>query len=268
VASIGDPAFAETLARAIASELAAVGCTLNFAPVLDVNTCPRNPVIGDRAFGAEPEVCARFGVAWIRGLESAGLLAAAKHFPGHGDTSSDSHFELPVVRQSLQRLERVELAPFRAAIAAGVGVMMTAHVVYPALDPALPATLSRAICTELRERLGFHGMLLTDDLEMRAVADRWSIGEAAVGAVAAGCDGLLICHGEAAQETALEALIRECERSPAFAARCEQAWSRVLTARRRARARPTTDSEVMRIVGGSQSRLAALEIEARLGLRP
>jgi beta-N-acetylhexosaminidase len=268
VASIGDPAFAETLAGAVASELAAVGCTLNFAPVLDVNTCPDNPVIGDRAFGAEPEVCARFGMAWIRGLESAGLLAAPKHFPGHGDTSSDSHFDLPVVHQSLERLERVELAPFRAAIAAGVGVMMTAHVVYPALDPDLPATLSAAICTELRERLGFHGMLLSDDLEMRAVADTWPIAEAAVAAVAAGCDGLLVCHGEAAQEMALEALIRESERSPAFAARCEQARGRVLTARRRTRVHPASDAEVTRIVGGSESRLAALQIEARLQLRP
>jgi beta-N-acetylhexosaminidase len=268
VARIGDPAFAETLARAVACELAAVGCTLNFAPVLDVNTCARNPVIGDRAFSDEPEVCSQFGTAWIRGLERAGVLAVPKHFPGHGDTSSDSHFDLPIVRQSLERLESVEFVPFRAAIDAGVGVMMTAHVVYPALDPGLPATLSPAICTELRERLGFQGMLVSDDLEMRAVADTWPIGEAAVAAVAAGCDALLICHEEAAQEMALEALVRECERSPAFADRCDQARRRVLAARRRARAQPATDAEVMRIVGGSESRLAAVQIEARLRLRP
>lgn len=267
VASLGDPAFAETLARAVASEIVAVGCTINFAPVLDVHTCADNPVIGDRAFGADAEVCARFGTAWIRGLESAGLLATPKHFPGHGDTSSDSHFDLPIVRQPLERLERVELAPFRAAIADGVLAMMTAHVVYPALDPVLPATLSPAICTELRERVGFRGMLLSDDLEMRAVADRWPIGEAAVAAVAAGCDGVLVCHGEGAQETALEALTRESERSPAFAARCAQARERVLAARRAVRARPASDADVTRIVGGVESRLAALQIEERRRLK-
>jgi beta-N-acetylhexosaminidase len=264
LASTGDTAFAEKVANAVALELAAVGCTINFAPVLDVNTCPRNPVIGDRAFGADPEVCAQFGAAWIRGLEGAGLLAAAKHFPGHGDTSTDSHFELPVVDQSLARLERIELAPFRAAIDAGIGAMMTAHVVYSALDPTLPATLSPLICTSLRERLGFRGMLLSDDLEMRAVADRWAIGDAAVAAVAAGCDALLVCHGEGAQEAALEAMVRESERSPTFTARCEQARARVLEARSRVRVQPPSDAEVTRVVGGAESRLIAHQIARRL----
>jgi beta-N-acetylhexosaminidase len=263
LAGTGDTAFAEKIAHAVALELAAVGCTINFAPVLDVNTCPRNPVIGDRAFSADAEVCAQFGTAWIRGLESAGLLAAAKHFPGHGDTSTDSHFDLPVVDQSLARLERVELAPFRAAIDAGVRAMMTAHVVYSALDPGLPATLSHLICTSLRERLGFRGMLLSDDLEMRAVADRWAIGDAAIAAVAAGCDALLICHGEDAQETALEAMVRESERSPTFTARCEQARARVLGARSHVRVQPASDSEITRVVGGAESRLTALQIAER-----
>ena len=264
LASSADTDQAETIARAVAAELAAVGCTINFAPVLDVNTCARNPVIGDRAFGADAEVCARFGTAWIRGIESAGLLAAPKHFPGHGDTSTDSHFDLPVVRQSVERLERVELAPFRAAIDAGVRVMMTAHVVYPALDQDLPATLSRVICTSLRERLGFRGMLLSDDLEMRAIVDRWSIADAAIAAIAAGCDALLVCHGEDAQETALEALVRESERSPVFTARCEQARSRVLFARSLARVKPPSDAEVTRVVGGAESRTVALQIAALL----
>jgi|HubBroStandDraft_1064217.scaffolds.fasta_scaffold11531_2 beta-N-acetylhexosaminidase len=267
LAGTGDTGFAETIAHAVASELAAVGCTINFAPVLDVNTCPCNPAIGDRAFGADAEVCAQFGTAWIRGIESAGLLAAAKHFPGHGDTSTDSHFDLPVVDQSLARLERVELAPFRAAIDAGVRAMMTAHVVYPALDPGLPATLSRLICTSLRERLGFRGMLLSDDLEMRAVADRWGIGDAAIAAVAAGCDALLICHGEDAQEAALEAMVRESERSPTFTARCEQARARVRRARSHVRVQPGSDSEVTRVVGGSESRLTALQIAEKFPLR-
>jgi beta-N-acetylhexosaminidase len=264
LARFGDTVQAETVAHAVAAELAAVGCTINFAPVLDVNTCTRNAVIGDRAFGADAEVCARFGTAWIRGIERAGLLAAPKHFPGHGDTSTDSHFDLPVVHQSAERLERVELAPFRAAIDAGVRAMMTAHVVYPALDHERPATLSRIICTVLRERLGFHGMLLSDDLEMRAIVDRWSIGDAAIAAIAAGCDALLVCHGEDSQEAALEALVRESERSPVFAARCEQARARVLFARSLARVNPPSDSEVTRVVGGAESRTVALQIAALL----
>ena len=152
VASWGDAAFAERIARGVGVELAALGITIDFAPVLDVNTCPENPVIGDRAFGADAATCAEFGVAWIRGLQSAGVLACGKHFPGHGDTSKDSHVDLPVVDQTRERLDRVELVPFRAAAAAGVATLMTAHVVYPALDPDRPATLSRAVCTELRER--------------------------------------------------------------------------------------------------------------------
>jgi beta-N-acetylhexosaminidase len=264
IASFGDPSLAETIAQTVAKELAAVGCTINFAPVLDVDTGRSNPVIGDRAFSPDAAICAQFGAAWIRGLESAGLLAAPKHFPGHGDTSSDSHVELPVVHQSLERLERVELVPFRAAIACGVGAMMTAHVVYPALDPSLPATLSTAICTELRERLGFQGMLLSDDLQMGAVANRWPIGDAAVAAVTAGCDALLVCHGEDAQEAALEALAREAERSSAFAARCRQARARVVGARSRVVAKPASDSDIGRIVGGYESRLVALQIETKL----
>jgi beta-N-acetylhexosaminidase len=263
--SVGDPPLAETVAHAVGLELAAVGCTINFAPVLDVNTCAHNPVIGDRAFSSDPEVCARFGVAWIRGLERAGVLATPKHFPGHGDTSSDSHLDLPIVQQPLERLERVEMAPFRAAIACGVRTMMTGHVVYTSLDPALPATLSPAVCTRLRERLGFEGVLLSDDLQMRAVADTWSVAEAAIMAIAAGCDGLLICHGEDAQETAFEALTREAERSTAFAARCEQAHARVRAARSRVLARPASNSDIARIVGGAESKRAAREIAARLG---
>jgi len=120
VASWGDTALAERIARAAGTELAALGFTIDFAPVLDVNTCPQNPVIGDRAFGDDPDTCARFGAAWVRGLQASGLLACGKHFPGHGDTSKDSHVDLPVVNQPLDRLERVELVPFRAAVEAGV----------------------------------------------------------------------------------------------------------------------------------------------------
>jgi len=265
VASWGDAGLAERIARAVGTELAAIGFTIDFAPVLDVNTCAENPVIGDRAFGDDPDTCARYAGAWIRGLQSAGILACGKHFPGHGDTSKDSHLDLPVVDQPALRIERVELAPFRAAVAAGVASMMTAHVVYPALDADRPATLSEAICTRLRATLGYDGMLVSDDLEMRAIADRWSIEDAAVQAVAAGCDALLVCWSHEKQERAVDALVLEAERSAAFRARCEEACERTMAARRRATARALDDDGIARVLGGRESLSVREEIARRLG---
>jgi beta-N-acetylhexosaminidase len=265
VASWADETLAERIARGVGNELAALGFTIDFAPVLDVNTCSHNPVIGDRAFGDDADTCARFGVAWVRGLQAAGVLACGKHFPGHGDTSKDSHLDLPFVDQPREHIDRVELAPFRAAAAAGVASMMTAHVVYRALDGDRPATLSPAICTQLREQVGFRGMLVSDDLEMAAIAARWTIADAAVQAVAAGCDALLVCWSDEKQEQVVEALVREAERSAAFHARCEQALARVSAARRAARAGPLDDAEIARVVGGAESRAVAAEIARRAG---
>jgi beta-N-acetylhexosaminidase len=264
VASWGDAALAQRIAGAVGAELAAMGITLAFAPVLDVNTCPHNPVIGDRAFGAHAATVVPFGTAWVRGLQGAGVLACGKHFPGHGDTSTDSHVDLPAVNQPRERLEALELAPFRAAVAEGVAAIMTAHVVYPALDADRPGTLSPAIATGLRDAIGFRGMLVSDDLEMRAIAARGPVEDAAVQAVAAGCDALLICSSEDLQERALEALSREAEASPAFRRRCEDACARVLGARRRSTARPLDDDGIARIVGGAESRAVAAEIARRM----
>jgi beta-N-acetylhexosaminidase len=264
VASWADAAFAEAIARGVGDELAALGISLNFAPVLDVDTRADNPIIGDRAFGPTPESCASFGVAWIRGLQSAGVLATGKHFPGHGDTSRDSHLELPVVDQPRARLEDVELVPFRAAAAAGVAALMTAHVVYPALDPDRPATVSPVVCTDLRRAIGFDGILVTDDLEMQAIAARGAIDDAAVEAIGAGCDLALVCHDFEAQERVFEALVRRAERSPAFRARCEEASSRVRRARSRARARPLDDGAILEAVGGRASSGVQAEIAQRL----
>jgi beta-N-acetylhexosaminidase len=263
VASWGDAALAERIARAVGTELGALGFTIDFAPVLDVNTCPQNPVIGDRAFGDDADTCARFGAAWVRGLQASGVLACGKHFPGHGDTSKDSHVDLPVVNQPLERLERVELVPFRAAVEAGVATLMTAHVVYPALDRERPGTMSPAVCTALRERLGFRGVLVSDDLEMQAIAARSTIEDAAVQAIAAGCDALLVCWSDEKQERAIEAMAREVERSPAFRARCEEAYARVTEARRRATARPLDDAGIASVIGGPESREVATEMARR-----
>jgi beta-N-acetylhexosaminidase len=263
VASWGDLAFAERIASAVGRELAALGFTIDFAPVLDVNTCATNPVIGDRAFGSDPDTCSRFGVAWVRGLQASGILACGKHFPGHGDTTKDSHHDLPVVDQPLDRLLAVELEPFRAAAAAGVAAMMTAHVVYPSVDPKVPATLSPAACTELRTRIGFGGLLVSDDLEMQAIAARWEVEDAAVLAVAAGCDALLVCWSDDKQERAIAALTREAERSPAFRTRCDEALQRVRAARARATAAPAEDEEIDRVIDGVESRAVAEAIAAR-----
>ncbi len=263
IASWGDVELAERIARAVAGELAALGFTVDFAPVLDVNTCAENPVIGDRAFGDDPATCARFGSAWIRGLQSAGILACGKHFPGHGDTTRDSHVDLPAVDHPRERLESVELVPFRAAVATGVASLMTAHVVFPAIDARVPATLSRAVCTDLREAIGFGGMLISDDLEMKAIAARWTIEDAAVGAVAAGCDALLVCASDENQQRAVDALAREAERSAVFRVRCEAAIARVQRACARATARPLDDVGVRDACGGPLARRLADEMARR-----
>jgi beta-N-acetylhexosaminidase len=264
VARVLDAALAERLAEAVGAELAAAGITLNFAPVVDVDTRPENPVIGDRAFGSDPAVCARLGVAWIRGLQQSGVMATAKHFPGHGDTLLDSHFDLPVVTHSIERMERVEWVPFRAAIDAGVSTVMTAHVVCTSLDPDRPATLSPPSLRVLRGRLGFRGLVVTDDLEMHAVAKHQRVQDAAVQAVAAGCDVLLVCQTEEAQERVFESLVAEAERSPAFRTRCEQARDRVVAARARIGVTPADDRELADRIGGRRSQAMADIVASRL----
>src|SRR5207247_408131 len=160
----GDVRLAERFARALAKELRAVGITLDYAPVLDIHTNPKNPVIGDRALSEKAEDVARLGAAIVAALQEERVAACGKHFPGHGDTQADSHLELPLVEHPIERLRSVEFVPFRAAIEAGVATMMTAHVFMPAIDEKRPATLSRRVVTDLlREELGFDGVLLTDD---------------------------------------------------------------------------------------------------------
>ncbi len=261
----GDPGLVRRAAAAVGAELSALGFNLDFAPVLDVDSNPANPIIGDRAFGADAATVARFGVAFIEGLQSASVLACGKHFPGHGDTSVDSHLALPVVDHDRARLDAVELAPFRAAAKAGLATMMTAHVVCPALAPDVPATLSARICTDLlRVEIGFGGVLFSDDLEMKAVADRFSVEESAVAAVRAGCDALLVCSREDWQDRALEALVREADRDPAFRLRCAESAGRSLVLRRRTPPRPIGPKAALEAVGGEASRAVAAEIAAAL----
>jgi beta-N-acetylhexosaminidase len=223
-----DAAIAEAVGRAIGDELAALGFDIDFAPVLDVHTNPANTVIGDRAFGTDAETVARRALAFARGLAEAGMISCGKHFPGHGDTATDSHFELPRIDHDRERLERVELLPFRRAVTADLPMIMTAHVVLAALDPSRPATMSDHVVTGLlRDKLGYRGLIVSDDLDMRAIVDHVGVDLAAVAAVRAGCDVLLLCRDEDHQAMAEAALIREAERDSAFRSRVGEAAHRV-----------------------------------------
>ena len=232
----GDTVLAREAARVTGRELAAVGLNMDFAPVADVNSNPANPVIGDRAFGTTPDAVTPFVLAQVAGYEDGGVLACVKHFPGHGDTALDSHYALPTLPFSLGEMQARELAPFQAAIVAGVSAVMTAHILFPALDNSgLPATLSRPILTGLlREQLGFDGLIVTDCLEMKAVSESWGTARAAVLAAIAGADMLLICHTEARQREAFAALQAAVQTGELPRARVRESARRVLQAKARA----------------------------------
>jgi beta-glucosidase-like glycosyl hydrolase/CubicO group peptidase (beta-lactamase class C family) len=233
VAAAGNPQDACEMARITALEARAVGVHWNFAPVADVNVNPQNPIINTRAFGEDPTRVAEFVTAFIRCSQENGVLATAKHFPGHGDTSEDSHIGLPTIPGDRARLERVELVPFRAAIAAGVSAIMTAHLAVPALEPEpnLPATMSKRILTDLlRGELGFQGLIVTDALTMGGVTALYSPGEVAVGSVEAGADVLLV---PPVPDAALLALRRAVEQGRLSEARIDESVRRILTAKAR-----------------------------------
>ncbi len=260
VAAAG-PRALRAVATAMGRELAAIDVDLTFAPVLDVASNPANPIIGDRAYGPSPETAATGALTTFRALRAVGLLTCGKHFPGHGDTATDSHLELPVVPRSRRSLAATELPPFTRAVAARVPMLMTAHVHYPALDPVLPATLSPTILTGLlRRRLGFRGVIASDDLEMRAIADRWGPGETAVQALAAGCDLLLFCHRQDWLRTAVDAVERAVTRGHLAETRVADAYRR-LTRLREWRRRHRR-SERLTVVGCAAHRRLAATLRA------
>jgi beta-N-acetylhexosaminidase len=208
IGDTGDPFLAHEAARVTGAELRHIGINTNFAPIADVNSNPANPVIGHRSFSHDARIAAMMVAEQVRGYLAGGVFSCAKHFPGHGDTSVDSHHDLPTLPFSLTEMEARELIPFRAAIQAGVPMVMTAHILFPALEPdGLPATMSHAILTGLlRERLGFNGLIVTDCLEMKAVSQGWGTARGAVLAAKAGADMLLVCHTEARQRETYQAL--------------------------------------------------------------
>ena len=263
----GDVRLAERFARALAAELKATGFTLDYAPVLDILTNPKNPVIGDRALAATAEEVGRLGAAIVRTLQTEGVAACGKHFPGHGDTSVDSHLELPLVEHPPDRLRAVEFVPFRAAVQADVATIMTAHVFAPALDDQRPATLSRHVITDLlRKELGFEGVILSDDLEMKAIANNYAVPEAAVLAVDAGCDGVLVCSADYdTQARTLEALIRAVETDRLAYSRVDDALKRQQRAKERFLgaamvSRPAGAKTLRQIIGRDEHRAIADEM--------
>jgi len=207
---LDDLDLTRAVARAVGEALAAVGCTMTFAPDADVNSNSANPVIGVRSFGATPELVARHTAAWVEGVQSTGIDASAKHFPGHGDTATDSHLALPVVDLPVERLRACELEPFRAAIVAGARTIMTSHILLPQLDATRPATLSpRILQGLLREELGFDGVIVSDALDMAGASGVHGIPEAAVRALAAGCD--LLCIGTDNSDAQLREIVSALE---------------------------------------------------------
>lgn len=190
-----DENFSYNIGKTLGRELNAFGINMDYAPVLDINSNPNNPVIGIRSFGDNEDVVTRLGVKTMEGIKSQNVIPVIKHFPGHGDTSVDSHIGLPVVNYDLKRLNDFELVPFKAAIDAGADTVMTAHILLPKLDPKYPATLSYNIITNLlRKDMGFDGVVITDDMTMGAILKNYDIGDAAVKALNAGADIILVSH--------------------------------------------------------------------------
>lgn len=225
---LDDVALAHEVGRVLGVELKACGFDVDYSPVLDVDSNPLNPIIGDRSFGRDPAKVARLGAAMIQGLQAINVSACGKHFPGHGDTAQDSHLELPRLPHGLERLRQVELPPFRAAIEAGVASIMTAHVVFEALDPGVPATMSRkAIEQLLRGELGFDGVVLSDDLEMKAVHDRFPMQDVVEQSLLAGVDGFLCCRQVELQHEVIGHVVRAVESGRVPRARVEQAAFRM-----------------------------------------
>jgi len=263
----GDVQLARRFATALAAELRAVGVTLDYAPVLDIHTNPKNPVIGDRALAEDAESVGRLGAAIIDGLQQNGVAACGKHFPGHGDTSVDSHLELPLVEHPPDRIRRVECVPFREAIRAEVAFIMTAHVLVPSLDEDKPATLSpRIVQALLRDELGYQGVIVSDDLEMKAIAKTYSVPQGAVEAIAAGCDALLVCSGNVdVQAATLEALVHAAEEEKIPYKRLEDALVRLRRAKERFLTTPVASQKVARIrqVLGCDAHLRIVDEMAR-----
>lgn len=228
LAATGQARLTQEAHRMMGQQLAGLGFHLDFAPCVDVNNNPDNPVIGVRSFGDDPERVAEHGVAACLGLRQGGVAATAKHFPGHGDCTIDTHIGMPRLNHTQERLERLELVPFQRCIEAGVESIMTAHLLLPQLDAQLPATLSPAVLQGLlRQNLGFQGVIFTDSLEMQAITQQYGLAEASVLALEAGADMILACGSAEHQLGAVQAIIRALESGRLSLERLQASWRRL-----------------------------------------
>lgn len=229
VGKTGDPGHAEGMGRVIAEELKAFGFNMDFAPVLDIWSNPKNTVIGDRAFGTDPETVGKMGIPVMKGLADGGIIPVVKHFPGHGNTVADSHKELPVSDSGVERLKSFELKPFEEAVASGADAVMIAHILLEQVDDQYPASLSKAVITDLlRNQMGFDGVVITDDMTMGAIAKNYGLEEAAVKAVQAGCDLLLVVHGYDREAQVAESLKNAVQNGEISEERLDESVYRIL----------------------------------------
>lgn len=246
---IGDEALVREVGRVFARELRAVGFDMDFAPVLDVDTHAANPVIAARSFGSDPALVTRMGLALADGLQAEGLAACAKHFPGHGDTHEDSHTHLPRIKHDNERLRRIELAPFRAACMAGVASVMISHVLYEAWDTLVPASMSEPIIGGLlRREMNYNGLVISDDMEMKAVAEHYGVNRAVVAAAAAGTDILTCCHSARVIHDAIDTLTDAAKHDRRLADQIAQANRRIDTFNQQY-TRPAPGSPDLSVIG-------------------
>ncbi len=230
VGRTGKPELAQEMGAILSNELSLMGFNVDFAPVLDINSNPKNPVIGSRSFGNDAELVTKMGISLMKGLQEGGTIPVVKHFPGHGDTSVDSHLDLPIVQKTAKQLEALEWIPFQAAIENGTDAVMVAHILFPLIDPDAPASFSKVIIGEqLRGTLGFDGVVITDDMTMGAIADHYGIEDAALKSVQAGSDILLIAHGYNTEKKVYDKLIESVQNGQLEQSRIDESVRRILT---------------------------------------
>jgi beta-N-acetylhexosaminidase len=229
IGNINNSEFSYEIGSVIAKEIKAFGFNMDFAPVLDINSNPKNPVIGDRSFGDSPDIVNKLGIQTMKGIESQNVIPVVKHFPGHGDTSIDSHIGLPVVNNDFARLNSFELQPFKKAIENNVDVIMIAHILLPKIDPDDPSSLSKKVITNiLREKLSYDGIVITDDMTMGAIVENYTITEASVKAINAGSDIILVCHGFDNQVAVIERIKKAVNSGEISINRIDESTKRIL----------------------------------------
>lgn len=229
IGKVNNEDFSYEIGSILGEEIKALGFNMNYAPVLDINSNPKNPIIGDRSFGTNAELVSKLGVQTMKGIQKSGVIPVVKHFPGHGDTSVDSHIGLPSVDNDMSRLKSFELIPFNNAIKNGADAVMVAHILLNKIDSENPASLSKTIITDiLRNELNFQGLVITDDMTMGAILKNYTISDAAIKSVNAGTDILLVCHGHDNEVAVIDALKKAVEDSTISEERIDESVYRIL----------------------------------------